>query len=132
MISKYKQIKKYIEKWQKKLFLHGWRITFEIASKKEINILENDLGKIDSYAFSHLGYPMRKIHIRFNPKHINHDLEKTILHELLHCLNEPLRQTILSVVNEYIKNTKHWNLTVDNINCRVDELIEQLTDVLLN
>jgi len=125
--NKNKRIKKYIEKWKKIFLLDGYRISYKIGKKEDIKEYEKQFGKVDSYAFAHMGYPLRQIHIIFNPEHINNDLEKTVMHELLHCMTEPLRQSILSIMEEYVHNTKMYNVMLDMINCRVDELIEHLT-----
>lgn len=98
-------VKKYIPKYQKKLLLNDWNITFECVP------LDDSTEAMIDYEASYMS-----AHIKFNNERVtnNRSLENTVRHELLHLYHAEF-DTLDYMLKELIEE-KSFNAVAQFIN----------------
>jgi hypothetical protein len=80
------QLRKESKKWQKELGLSHWKITVVWASPKELGDSEETVYGCNLYDPNTMESTILILH----PKHREHDVVDTVVHELLHLFMFPL------------------------------------------
>jgi hypothetical protein len=91
--QKTKYVAKLIDKWQEKLLLQFWDINFTLAKTDSDDLWDADIRCDSVYRMGLITIYPRYWHLQEKYK------EKAIVHELCHCIAEPINR-LLRVSNE--------------------------------
>jgi hypothetical protein len=120
-----KKITQYIQTWAAALGISDYQYDFSLLSEKE---LKGDYARIDTDDES------RDVTIEFNKHRLSkepHEIEKTVVHELLHTRLNEYSEFVLDIIKTHITNPKTRTLLKRQVDKLEHKAIVAITEALL-
>ena len=118
------QIKKHIQKWAVLFGISDYTFVIELHSDKELN---------GNYAEVDTDDETREATISFNQARLTREpdeIERTVIHELLHTRFNEYAELSVSILNEYAPNLKTKRLIAKQLEKTEHKIVVALTDTL--
>ena len=118
------QIKKHIQKWAVLFGISDYTFVIELHSDKELN---------GNYAEVDTDDETREATISFNQARLTREpdeIERTVIHELLHTRFNEYAELSVSILNEYAPNLKTKRLIAKQLEKTEHKIVVALTDAL--
>ena len=118
------QIKKHIQKWAVLFGISDYTFIIELHSDKELN---------GNYAEVDTDDETREATISFNQARLTREpdeIERTVIHELLHTRFNEYAELSVNILNEYAPNLKTKRLIAKQLEKTEHKIVVALTDAL--